>query len=150
MHVTMMDRMMHHVAGDDSVLVAEVAGAHELYQLVFVVVLVSVAVQGGLVPTVARWCGVPMRVVEPQPWALGMRFADEPRGLHRHVVSPGSAADGASLAALDLGEDAWISLVSRSGRLVQVRGGTVLQAGDEVLALADPDVDLTRLFGPTR
>lgn len=130
------------------VLAADVAGGRQLYGIVFVVVLVSVAVQGGLVPLVARRCGVPMRVVEPQPWALGMRFSDEPRGLHRHVVATGAPADGSSLADLDLGEDAWISLVSRSGRLVQVRGGTVLRAGDEVLALAGEDVDLARVFGP--
>jgi Trk K+ transport system NAD-binding subunit len=31
-------------------------------------------------------------------------------------------------------------MISRDGRLVQVRGNTLLQAGDEVLALADgPD-----------
>ena len=33
-------------------------------------------------------------------------------------------------------EDVWISMVSRAGRMVQVRGGTALEAGDEVLALA--------------
>ena len=42
------------------VLSAGVAGGRQLYGIVFVVVLVSVAVQGGPVPTVARWCGVPM------------------------------------------------------------------------------------------
>ena len=78
-----------------------------------------------------------MRVVEPAPWVLGMRFQDEPSGLHRYVVGPGSPADGCTLADLDVGEDFWVSLVSRDGRLVQVRGDTVLHAGDEVLALAE-------------
>jgi Trk K+ transport system NAD-binding subunit len=40
---------------------------------------------------------------------------------------------------LPLGEDVWISMISRAGQLVQVRGATVLHAGDEVLALADDD-----------
>ena len=40
---------------------AGVAGAETVYPLVFVVVLVSVAVQGGLVPRVARALGIPMR-----------------------------------------------------------------------------------------
>jgi cell volume regulation protein A len=34
--------------------------SHRFYDIVFVVVLVSVVVQGGLVPTMARWCSVPM------------------------------------------------------------------------------------------
>jgi cell volume regulation protein A len=127
-------------------------GAHragEIYDIIFVVVLVSVVLQGGLVPTLARWLGVPMRVTEPEPWALGMRFRDEPEGLHRYVVAEGSAADGCRLRDLAAGEDFWISLISRGGRLVQVRGDTVLQAGDEVLALADGPEPPDRLFTET-
>lgn len=119
------------------VLVEGTHRADEIYDIVFVVVFVSVLVQGGLVPTLARVFKVPMRVTEPEPWALGMRFRDEPEGLHRYVVAAGSPADGCSLSDLDVGEDFWISMISRGGRLVQVRGDTVLQAGDEVLALAD-------------
>jgi cell volume regulation protein A len=90
-----------------------------------------------------------MRVVEPEPWAMGMRFRDEPDGLHRLVVAAGSAADGTAVADLDIGEYAWISMVSRAGHLVQVRGHTRLRAGDEVLALTDPGTDLGRVFdGP--
>ena len=89
---------------------------------------------------------MPIRVVEPEPWALGMRFRDEPSGLRRYYVADGAAADGATIGALDLGEDAWISMVSRDGQLVQVRGSTQLRGGDEVLLLADPGVDLDPIF----
>jgi cell volume regulation protein A len=128
------------------VLAEGVAGGDRIYAVIFVVVLVSVMVQGGLVPTFARMWGVRMRVVEPEPWALGMRFRDEPEGLHRFEVEPGSAADGATIGDLPLSEDVWISMVSRSGRLVQVRGTTELAAGDEVLALAADDDLVARLF----
>lgn len=118
-------------------IVAEgVADADQLYAVIFVVVLVSVVVQGGLVPTLARNWQVPMRVIEPEPWAMGMRFRDQPDGLHRYVVEPGSPADGATLRDLPMDEDVWVSVVSRAGRMVQVRGNTTLAAGDEVLALA--------------
>lgn len=40
--------------------------AAQVYGMVFVVVLVSVVVQGGMVPAVARWCRVPMRLVARQ------------------------------------------------------------------------------------
>ncbi|HEU5265635.1 MAG TPA: cation:proton antiporter [Jatrophihabitans sp.] len=119
------------------VLAEGVDHAQEIYDVVFVVVLVSVVLQGGLVPTLARLLRVPMRETEQRPWALGMRFRDEPRGLHRYVVATGSPADGCPVADLDVGESFWISMVSRDGALMQVRGSTVLQAGDEVLALAD-------------
>jgi cell volume regulation protein A len=124
----------------------DVAGADRLYAVIFVVVLVSVVVQGGLVPTFARLWRVPMRVVEPEPWALGMRFRDEPEGLHRYVVRRGSPADGATVGDLPLGEDIWISMISRAGRLIHVRGDTVLQVGDEVLTLAPDDGIAGSLF----
>lgn len=54
----------------------------------------------------------------------------------------GAPADGTAIADLPLGADAWISLVSRNGELIQVRGDTVLQAGDEVVLLGEP----SRLF----
>ena len=121
-------------------------GAERIYAVIFVVVLVSVAVQGGLVPTLARLWHVRMRLVEPEPWALGMRFRDEPEGLHRLVVTRGSAADGSAIGDLPLDEDVWVSMVSRRGRLVQVRGTTVLEADDEVLVLASDRGLISRLF----
>ena len=128
------------------VLAEGIAGGERIYSVIFVVVLVSVVVQGGPVPVLARLWKVPMRVIEPEPWALGMRFREQPEGLHRYLVAAGSAADGCSIADLDLGEDAWISMVSRRGRLVQVRGETVLRPGDEILALAEDDADPGHLF----
>lgn len=128
------------------VLAEDAAHAHQVYDIVFVAVLISVVVQGGLVPAAAGLLKVPMRLVEPEPWALGMRFRDEPRGLHRYVVEPGSPADGCRLADLDVGESFWVSLVSRDGAMVQVRGDTVLRAGDEVLALADEEQGPDEVF----
>ncbi|HTK66879.1 MAG TPA: cation:proton antiporter [Pseudonocardia sp.] len=133
-------------------LSAAVPGAERLYQIVVVVVAFSVVVQGGLVPLVARLAHVPMRERELEPWALGMRLRDEPTGLCRCHVTPGSAADGSAIADLPLGEHTWISMISRNGTLVPVHGHTTLEAGDEVLLLTDPDAgaDPRILFRPPR
>ena len=79
-----------------------------------------------------------MRTVEPEPWALSVRFQHEPAGMRRYLVGSGAPADGSTLADLALGEDAWISFISRDGASVAVSRDTVLQAGDEVVVLADP------------
>jgi cell volume regulation protein A len=106
------------------------------YEIIFVVVAFSVILQGGLVPTVARWCGVRMRVVETRPWTLGVRLRDEPEGARSHQILPGAPADGRSVRDLHLGKDIWISLIVRDGRALAVRADTELRAGDEVLLLA--------------
>jgi cell volume regulation protein A len=121
------------------VLAAHVPDAERLYGIVVVVVLLSVLLQGSLVPTVARLLRLPMREVAPEPWAIGVRLRDEPEGVHRFTVAAGAPAAGHRIDELEmLPEDAWISLVVRSDRLLPVRGDSTLQAGDEVLVLADP------------
>jgi cell volume regulation protein A len=83
-----------------------------------------------------------------RPWSLDIRFADEPNGLHRHIVAAGSAADGRTVAELSAGEDDWISLISRSGRNIPVRNSTTLLPGDVVLTQADGDGSLASQFMP--
>ena len=125
---------------------ADVPGAERIAAIIFVVVVISVILQGGLVPKVAGWLRVPMIDVEQQPYAAGLRFNEEPQDLQRFVVTGGSPADGATVADLSLGEHGWVSLIRRDGVSVPLRGGTRLQAGDEVLAFADPDLDAKDLF----
>ena len=48
------------------VLTADVPDSHRLYDIVVVVVAFSVIVQGSLVPAVARWTGVPMRMTKAE------------------------------------------------------------------------------------
>jgi cell volume regulation protein A len=57
-------------------------------------------------------------------------------------LTAGAPADGCTIADLARDENTWISMINRSGRLVPLRGNTVLQAGDEVLLLSDPDGDI--------
>ena len=113
-------------------------GAARAYQVIFVIVGFSVTIQGGLVPTLAHRLRIPLRSIEPEPWSLGVRFSEEPEGLHRYHVAQGSAADGSPVDALPCGENAWVSLVVRDGTLVTVTGDTTLREGDDVLLLADP------------
>jgi potassium/hydrogen antiporter len=120
------------------ILTANISGAASMYGIIIVVVAFSVIVQGSLVPYIARRTGVPMRTVEPEPWALSVRFRREPAGMHRYHVAAGAAADGCTLADLALDEHAWISFISRDGVLVPVTGDTTLQPGDEVVVLTDP------------
>ena len=118
---------------------AHVPDAQRLYGIVVVVVVFSVVVQGSLVPAVARLLRVPMRPVEPEPWALGVRLRDEPAGVHRLTVDAGSPADGRTIGELaGLPGEAWVSFIVRDGQLVPIRGGTRLRPGDDVLVLADP------------
>ena len=122
-----------------AILTSGIAGAARAYEIIFVIVGFSVTFQGGLMPALAQRLRIPLRTVELEPWSLGVRFSEEPEGVHRYHVVAGAPADGTALGDLPCGEDAWVSLVVRDGSLVTVGQDTALRAGDEVLVLAKPD-----------
>ncbi|MBV9594012.1 MAG: cation:proton antiporter [Actinobacteria bacterium] len=133
-----------------SLLTEQAAHTRRLYGIVVVVVIFSVVVQGGLTSSAARWLRIPMTIVEPEPWALGIRLRSEPDTAHRFTVAAGSSADGQRVDELSqLPGHASISMVVRDGHLLTMRGSTTLLAGDVVLVLADPAArdDLIATFG---
>ncbi len=120
---------------------AHVPGADRLYGIVVIVVILSVLVQGSLVPVVARRLRLPMRTITPEPWALGVRLREEPEGAHEFTVAAGSAIDGTTVdEAAELAGDIWISIVVRHSQLVTVRADTRLEAEDIVVVLADANL----------
>ena len=124
------------------------SGSARAYEIIFVIVAFSVTVQGGMVPALAHRLRIPLRTVEPEPWSLGVRFSQEPEGLHRYHVTAGAPADGAAIGELPCGEEVWVSLIIRDGNLLTSGSDTKLRAGDDVLVLADPDSgpELDELF----
>jgi potassium/hydrogen antiporter len=129
------------------VVLADVEDANRVYDIVFVVVALSVLVQGSTIPLAAARLGVPMRMVELEPWDFSIRLREEPRGMRRFVIGENARAAGHSIRDLPLGERTWISLVVRDGQARQPRGSHVFQPGDEVHLLTSGDeVALQRLF----
>jgi cell volume regulation protein A len=119
-----------------------VPDAERLYGIVVVVVIFSVLVQGSLVPFVVRSLRLPSRSTQIEPWALGVRLREEPDSVHRMHVQAGSPADGSTIRELseNVG-DMWVSIVVRDAQLVTVRDTTQLAADDDVVVLADPELE---------
>jgi cell volume regulation protein A len=112
-----------------------------IYDVVFVVVLVTVLVQGLLLSPVAARLGIPMETIEPRPWSI------EVVG-ERYIVAPGSAAAGVAVRDLPLGDEGWVSEIVRGGAQVPARGAQVLEAGDviRVISAAGDSDGLRRLL----
>jgi potassium/hydrogen antiporter len=122
------------------ILTADVPDAERLYGIVVIVVIFSVAVQGSLVPAVARRLGVPMQPIRPEPWAVRVQLQTEPDSAYQVAIAPGSVVDGRTVADIaELAGNVWISMVVRDGVLLPVRGATRLKAGDLVTLLIEED-----------
>jgi cell volume regulation protein A len=117
-------------------LLEGIGDAERVYHIIFVVVLLSVLVQGTSIPYVAGRLDIRMREADPA-------------GLVRRSVAEGSPAIGQTLRSLPLGERTWVRSVTRDGRAVRPRGVTVLEAGDELELILDvSDVNrIAKLFG---
>ncbi len=119
---------------------AVIAGVNRqdyLYGLVYVVVLLSVVLQGTAMPVLARRFGIPFRTV-----------AHEAAEVRRFVVGDDAYADGRRLDALPLAERAWVGGIMRDGRRIQVSDAVPLAAGDLVDVYCEPPDEeaLRRIF----
>lgn len=120
-------------------VVADVPNAETIFNVVFFVVLTSVLVQGTTIPLVARRLGVDVdETDEPLPVSFDAVIAgDTAHNLHEVRVVEGARADGARVVELALPGEVLIVLLRRGDTTVMPQGGTVLQAGDELLVFAD-------------
>ena len=110
-----------------------------IYDVVFVVVTVTVLVQGLLLSPVASRLGIPMETVEPKPWSVAVV------GGSYAVARRRPRPAGVALRDLPLGGDGWVSEILRNGSTVATRGAQRLQAGDEVIVIcADEQRDDVR------
>ena len=107
---------------------------NDIFNIVFVVVLLSIAVQGSLIPRVAR----KLDMVDPEDDVL-KTFNDysEETDLNfgRIAITQDSSWAGKAIRDLRLPRNVLIALVLRGEERLQPRGDTVLKTGDEVITL---------------
>jgi cell volume regulation protein A len=107
---------------------------NDIFNIVFVVVLLSIAVQGSLIPRVAR----KLDMVDPEDDVMKTfnDYSDDP-DMHfgRIGVTTDSLWAGKAIKDLGLPRNVLIALVLRGSQRIVPRGDTVLEAGDEVITL---------------
>jgi len=114
-------------------VVAGVAGGHELFAIVFFVVVTSTLIQGATFEPLAIRLGLTTN--EP---ALPRRLLESGRirRMGGDVVSyrlrPGAAAGGHLVRELGLPRDALLNVIVRDGHAIPPRGSTEVREGDEL------------------
>jgi cell volume regulation protein A len=118
-------------------LIAGVAYADRLFNLVFFVVLTSALFQGWSIPSVARLFGVDAPLERQRKYPLELVTLE---GVNTDLVDVflpvGSWAAGRPLVELGLPRDMLVVLIGRNDQYLVPTGATVLEAGDTLLALA--------------
>jgi cell volume regulation protein A len=119
-------------------ILSSVEGAGPIYDVVFVVVALSVLVQGTLVPTVAQRLRIAMHERSAAQWGLYVPLGADPEGAYDFRVQRGSPADGRTARELGLHDDDWVIVVVRDGDAHRPDEDLRLREGDVVYVLADP------------
>ena len=112
-----------------------VPGAEELFDIVFVLVVVYTMLTGPTLPVVARWLRVARR---SEPRDLDLEAAPLERvaaDLLQVSISPASRLHGVEVGELRLPTGASVSLIIRDGETLVPARSTALRRGDELLVV---------------
>ncbi len=121
-------------------LVAGIIHADLIFNIVFFVVVISVLMQGTLLPWVAK--KLALESSEPPKKKMPLEIvAGEmiPSELKEIEIPADSAVDGKTIVELNLPPGYLIVLISRAGAYIQPTGNTMLKSGDRLLSLTEKD-----------
>jgi cell volume regulation protein A len=113
-----------------------VEGAEDLFDIVFVMVVIYTVLTGPTLPMVARVLGVSQR---NEPRGLDLEAAPLERiaaDLLQISIAPTSQMHGVEVGELRLPPGASVSLVIRDGQIIVPERRTVLRHGDDLLVVA--------------
>jgi len=121
-------------------LLADIAGADMIFNVVFFIVLTSALLQGTTIPLVAGWLGVDapisVKTVYPIECEPTGRMKCDIKELH---VPDNSSVINKRILELDLPDGVLIVLIKRDNEFLVPGGGTELSAGDSLLVLSNQD-----------
>lgn len=129
-------------------VMAGVAGAERLFDMVFFMVLVNALLPGATIPWLARRLGLESAEPPPPPAVLeiesGVPLGQRLLAFH---IDEALAVVGSALSELPLPDDAAVVLIIRGSQLVPPSPGTRLQPGDHVYVVSGAgDEPLVRLM----
>ena len=121
-------------------LVAGLTNADLIFNIVFFVVVVSVLLQGTLLPMIARKLSLECLDPPPHQYPIEIVSGNLIESQLKEIRIPeDSTAVGKAIYELGLPPGFLVILISRGDAYIQPNGSTVLRGGDSVLSLTEDD-----------
>jgi cell volume regulation protein A len=121
-------------------LLAGLPKAEIIFNIVFFIVITSVLLQGSSISLVARWLKVDAPLIpKPQSPLEFVPSCNLKSELVEIKIPQGSQVIGKQILELGLPKGALVVLVSKVDECFTPNGGTILDAGDQLLLLADKE-----------
>jgi cell volume regulation protein A len=121
-------------------LVERLPQSEVVFNTVFFITITSVLVQGTTIPAAARLLGVAAPTIRASPTIADVvRRGALTKDLVEMTITGTSPAIGRQVVELGLPEGVLIVTLTRDDDLIVPQGATVIEPGDELLVLVDPD-----------
>lgn len=134
-------------------LLAGLAQANEIFNIVFFVVLTSALLQGTSIPLVAKWLGVDELAVKKPVYPIEFtKVSGFKNELKELSILSDSFAHGKTIVELGLPQDFLIILIVRDNEFLMPSGGFTLLAGDTLIALSGREtfVDVEKILNTAK
>ncbi|MBQ7272496.1 MAG: potassium/proton antiporter [Bacteroidales bacterium] len=120
-------------------VVHEVQGASDIFNVVFIVSLMSLILQGMSLTPVAKWLNLSYPE-DPEVESFGMELPEEMGLLSDHVVTQEDLSAGKTLRELHLPHGIRVMMVKREGKFLVPHGSMELMEGDHlVIVMGESD-----------
>lgn len=113
-------------------VVHEVQGAGDIFNVVFIVSLMSLILQGMSLTPVAKWLNLSYPE-DPEVESFGMELPEEMGMLSDHVVTADDMSAGKTLRELHLPHGIRVMMVKREGKFLVPHGSMELMEGDHLI-----------------
>lgn len=128
-------------------LLAGIAYAQNIFNIVFFISVLSVLLQGTTLTLVAKWLhvAVPERIKRKFPVDLELH-QDFKSELIELDIAETSLAIGKEIVELKLPKSALIVLIYRKGKYMMASGDTIIQGGDHLLVMGDTRETIDKVY----
>ena len=109
-------------------------GSDFMFNIVFLITLFSLLVQGSSLSIVARWLKLSYDE-DPKAETYGMDIPEEMGMLRDHIVTADDLMNGSTLRELHLPHGIRVMMVRRDGRFLVPHGSMVLKEGDHLVII---------------
>lgn len=124
--------------------IARVEHSNYIFNIVFFITLLSILLQGTLVPTVAHWLGLDMPGAKKDKLKeFDVDFSDDIGSAMAEIkVQPQMLLGGNRLIDLNLPEHTLVAMVKRKRSYFIPRGNTILEVGDTLLVMSETEAGM--------
>lgn len=129
-------------------LAADIPGSRMIFNIVFVITIVSLLIQGTTLPQVARWLGLSEKPRQYKKFEdFDVEFSEEIKSAMTEIsITEETLKHGRNLIEMPLPDKTLVVMIKRDDLYFVPKGNTEILAGDTLLVISDDEEALVETY----